>query len=149
MSISLAPPPATQHGADIAAAIDDYIRYAERSLQTETPVGACDRADSNLLETWESYWLQVALPGVETRSLAIDVVGEKVIIGGRQHPAVVETAQPVWYHLPHGEFVRTFAMPGGIDAERAEARYAEGILTVRLPKMDYIRSTPVPVEIAR
>jgi hypothetical protein len=36
----------------------------------------------------------------------------------------------------YGSFVRTVPLPPGLDADRAEARVKDGVLTVKLPKVD-------------
>ncbi len=33
-----------------------------------------------------------------------------------------------------GSFERTFALPDGVDADKIEARFSKGVLTVSLPK---------------
>ena len=33
-----------------------------------------------------------------------------------------------------GSFERTFALPDGVDADKIEARFSKGVLTVTLPK---------------
>ena len=46
--------------------------------------------------------------------------------------------RPAWprrYHERHiGSFERHFALPEGVDADKIEASFKNGVLTVRLPK---------------
>jgi HSP20 family protein len=46
----------------------------------------------------------------------------------------------------YGAFSRSFTLPATVDAEKIKAAYKEGILTVRLPKVE--KAKPKHVEIA-
>jgi HSP20 family protein len=47
--------------------------------------------------------------------------------------------------LDEGSFNRTVTLPTEIDAEGVEARYAEGILTLRLPKAEQAKPRQITV----
>jgi len=49
------------------------------------------------------------------------------------------------YERSYGAFERTFALPGTVDADRIEASFADGLLTVTLPKVE--RARPRQIEI--
>jgi HSP20 family protein len=104
------------------------------------------RIQSNLAETWEAYHLQVALPGVAVGTLRVQAVARKVMVGGTFAARAVETANYLRQELPCGEFTEVFELPGEIDGSQAEAQFSDGILTVRLPKVDYIRPTAIPIQ---
>ncbi len=38
--------------------------------------------------------------------------------------------------MSYGSFVRSFTFPEGIDAERSEAKYENGVLTLNIPKKE-------------
>jgi HSP20 family protein len=103
------------------------------------------RVRSNLLETWESYWLQIALPTADVDTLRVQVVARKVMVGGKFRPPIIETATFLRHELPAGEFAEVFELPGGVDGDRSEARYSDGILTLRLPKLSYLKPKDVRV----
>jgi HSP20 family protein len=45
----------------------------------------------------------------------------------------------------YGSFVRTVPLPAGVDVDRAQARVANGVLTVRLPRVAARRGR-IPVQ---
>ena len=55
----------------------------------------------------------------------------------------------VSYHrkeLPEGAFNRTVTLPTEVDAERVDAKYADGILTLTLPKAEEAKPRQIVVK---
>jgi HSP20 family protein len=102
---------------------------------------------SNLLESWESLWLQVSLPGIEVDSLQIEAVARQLRLRGKRRLPAIEGASTVWHETPAGDFSQVYALPEEVDGDKAEAHYHHGILTVRIPKVAYLRPKAVPVEV--
>jgi HSP20 family protein len=91
-------------------------------------------------ETWEtaiSIVIRVELPGMNVDDLAIDIHGNVLTIRGEKHSGVGQ--QDRQYHLMErafGHFKRNIPLPYGVDSDRAEVTYRDGVLTVILPKKD-------------
>lgn len=96
-------------------------------------------ARSNLIETWGSYVLQIALPGVEPDSVEIEIVARQVTVRGRHHVPDIDGGTDVWRTLPVGQFEQVFRVPAAVDGDRADARFARGILTVRMSKVAHLK----------
>ena len=47
----------------------------------------------------------------------------------------------------YGSFRRAFTLPGYIDAEKSEAEFENGVLTIRLPKREEARPKQIPVRV--
>ena len=94
-------------------------------------------------ETWEtalSVVIRVEIPGVSKDDLAVDILGSVVRIRGEKRSG--EEEHGTLYHLmerAYGHFERHIPLPHGVDAEKAEVSYRDGVLTVILPKTE-----PVP-----
>lgn len=60
------------------------------------------------------------------------------------------TEEPRWYHqeLFWGDFVRTVALPASLEVDRAEATFADGVLTLVIPKVEEARPKEIPVRVA-
>lgn len=90
-------------------------------------------------ETWEtakSVVIRMEIPGMNEDDLAIDIHGNVLRIRGEKRS---EAAQGRRYHLmerAYGHFKRNIALPHGVDAEKAEVSYRDGVLTVILPKTE-------------
>jgi HSP20 family protein len=101
---------------------------------------------SNLLETWDSIWLQIALPGADASSLRVEVVGRKLLIKGKTNIPPIEGATLLRHDLPSGEIFEIFELPAEVDGDNAKAQYRDGILTVRLPQLSYLKPASIPVQ---
>jgi HSP20 family protein len=91
-------------------------------------------------ETWEtakSVVIRVEIPGMDERDLDIDVDGNVLRIRGEKRSGA--TQQRRQYHLmerAYGHFERSIPLPHGVDAEKAEVSYRNGVLTAILPKTE-------------
>ena len=91
-------------------------------------------------ETWEtakSVVIRVEIPGMDERDLHVDVDGNVLRIRGEKRSGAAQQRRQ--YHLmerAYGHFERSIPLPHGVDAERAEVSYRNGVLTAILPKTD-------------
>lgn len=91
----------------------------------------------NVTESDSHYTLRAELPGVGVNDLEITATGRHLTIAGERKLATEDASAR--YHRREregGRFSRALAMPGDIDADRIEARMANGILTLRVPKAE-------------
>jgi HSP20 family protein len=102
---------------------------------------------SNLVETWGHYHLQLALPGVDLSEVEIEIVARTVTVAGAFRLPAVESGDAVWQQIPNGTFRYSFDLPGSVDADNAEATFDRGILTLRMPKVAYLRPSHVPIDV--
>ena len=50
------------------------------------------------------------------------------------------------YERTYGSFCRNFNLPKNVDAEKIEAKYKDGVLTVRVPKVEEAKPRKIEVE---
>ena len=100
----------------------------------------------NLWTAEDSVVLTAELPGIDPEKIDIAVVDDTVTLSGSR---TVEEAPAgaVIHHRErgYGEFSRSFRLPFRIDSAQVDARYANGILEVKLPKAAEDRPRKVPV----
>lgn len=91
-------------------------------------------------ETWEtaqSIVIRVEIPGMKGDDLKIDIHGNSLRIRGEKHSGAARSGRR--YHLmerAYGHFERSIPLPRGVDSEKAEVSYRDGVLTAILPKTD-------------
>lgn len=109
------------------------VCFDERPMRRS--VGWCPVVD--ILETTDAYIFRAELPGVGKDNISVEVAGDYLKISG-QRPSEVDPPLAAYHRIErvHGVFERTFKLRGIIDAEKAEARYVDGLLEVYLPKTD-------------
>jgi HSP20 family protein len=107
----------------------------------ETVTGWVPLADVS--ETDDAYLVEVDLPGVKSKDINIEVVGNELRITGD----VRQTERKGLLRRKQrrvGEFEFRITLPHEVDDDRIEANLAEGALTVRVPKQE-TKSRPVEV----
>ena len=87
----------------------------------------------NIREEDEAYILSALVPGLNAEDLNIQVLDDVVRIEGEYKQ---DETQYLMQELPHGSFTRTLRLPAAIDADSVEAKIADGILTLTLPKVE-------------
>jgi len=98
-------------------------------------------------ETEKELVVEADLPGVKEEDVDVQIEDDKLIIRGeRKHSS--ETKQEDYYHMEssYGAFSRTIGLPSYVDAGRAEAEVKDGILEVRVPKVESKKSKKIAVK---
>jgi len=100
-----------------------------------TPVKTTFTPAASLSEEENAYVLHLMLPGIDANNVDIQASRKAVAISGeRKAPEAVEGVRVLHNDFSYGTFRRVVNLPAGIDHENVEASYADGILTLRLPK---------------
>lgn len=106
------------------------------------PFGAA--SGTNLWETNDGFVVQVAVPGVPADAVQLTVEQNVLTVKGESATKAPENAKPIWQALG-GQTEFRVQIPGEVDSASAEASYADGILTVNLPKAQHIRARTIQV----
>lgn len=88
-------------------------------------------------ETNDEYVLRLEAPGVHKENLDVHLDGNVLTLSGRRElKKEQETEEYIWREREEGKFVRSLRLPKAVDGTRVMAAYENGVLTVRLPKME-------------
>ena len=81
-----------------------------------------------------AYVVQLALPGVDPKKVDVSLMDNVLTVKGERQ-ADHDTAGKDHFvrEVAYGAFQRSFALPEGVDAAQVEAKYANGMLQVRVP----------------
>jgi HSP20 family protein len=94
----------------------------------------------------ESFVITAVTPGLKAEDLKIEILGDVVTLRGEIRPDEHDgQADYLLRELAFGEFQRAIRLPEAVDAEKAEANLANGVLTVRLPKTEDARPKQIKV----
>ena len=79
--------------------------------------------------------LRIDAPGLKSENVSVEVTGHLLIIRGSRSEQYQEK-RTGWYRHERasGSFYRTVPLPGYVDADKIEARYDQGVITVTIPK---------------
>lgn len=89
----------------------------------------------DFVERETGYEVTVELPGLDEKNVEVKVAGDVLTIKGEKAEEKQEAKKD--FHMRErrfGSFERALRMPEGVDAERIEAHFKKGVLTVMLPK---------------
>ncbi len=96
----------------------------------------------NVRDDDDAYVLTAFVPGLKAEDVTIQVLEDVVSIEG-QVPAY--EGELLLQELPSGAFRRELRLPAPLDANAVEAKIADGVLTIRLPKAESARPRNIKV----
>ena len=81
-----------------------------------------------------TYIIQFALPGVDPKQVEVSLMDNVLTVKGERKPDPDTTDKDYFVReVAYGGFQRSFALPEGVDSAQVEAKYANGMLEVRVP----------------
>lgn len=102
----------------------------------------------DLFETDREVVVVAEVPGLRAQDLNVNVRHNVLTIAGRtSEEKEREEATYHWRERRFGSFHRSFQLPAEVDPERARAEYRNGVLEVRLPKVEDAGFKNVRVEV--
>jgi HSP20 family protein len=94
--------------------------------------------------TAEEIIVLANMPGVKPEDVEITIEGDTLTIRG-ERPAPIENVNYVMQERIFGKFQRTLNINIPVDADRAEARYDNGLLTLVIPKAEAAKAKVIQV----
>jgi HSP20 family protein len=89
----------------------------------------------DITEKYNSFEITAELPGMDQKNIEVKLSNGNLIIKGEKKEDKEEKRKG--YHLRerhYGSFERVFNLPKGVDAEKIEASFSKGVLSLSLPK---------------
>jgi HSP20 family protein len=120
--------------------VDDWLQ-AEREL-VWTPAIELEEKDGE-------FKLQIAVPGMDPKDVEVSLMDNVLTIKG-ERKADHDTAGKDYFvrEVAYGAFQRSFALPEGVDGAQVEAKYAKGMLEVRVPAPQAVMPRTIEVKAA-
>jgi len=98
----------------------------------------------NIREEDDAYVLSALVPGLNADELNIQILDDVVRIEGEYKQ---DENQYLMQELPHGSFSRALRLPALVDANSVEAKIADGVLTLTLPKAESAKPKKIQVKV--
>jgi HSP20 family protein len=100
----------------------------------------------NVTQDDDNFYVRAEMPGINAKELQISALRNRVSLAGkRELPKEQERASYHRKERAEGTFNRTLTLPTFIDAERVDAQYTDGILTLTLPKAEEAKPRQITV----
>ncbi|HPL63886.1 MAG: Hsp20/alpha crystallin family protein [Syntrophales bacterium] len=86
-------------------------------------------------ETDEEIKVSAELPGLDEKDIEVTLTGDALVLKGEKKEEK-EEKEGNYYRVERrfGSFRRAVTLPEGIDADKAEAKFEKGVLTINIPK---------------
>lgn len=123
----------------------DLDAMASRLLNQAADMSSAMRAmPMDLFRSGDHYVLLCDLPGVDPGSVDIGVDGRVLTIRA-ERSARSDDVEWLTQERPSGTFVRQLTLGSGLDLDRIEAAYNDGVLSLTLPVADEAKPRRIPV----
>ena len=122
---------------------ESFLR-PERLSGSEGPTPA---APIDVYETKENVVLKAAVPGVKLEDLDVSITGDVLTIKGeyKNEEQKQEGRNYIRQERRYGSFCRQLTLPAAIDADKVNASFEDGVLTLELPKREDIKAKSVKI----
>ena len=100
----------------------------------------------NLYDAGEKYILTAQLPGIGPDEVDLSITGETLTMrGDRKRPEGVSEESYRRQERQFGRWTRTVTLPDRVDGSKVSAAFADGVLTVTLPKAEEAKPRQISV----
>ncbi|MDX1366657.1 Hsp20/alpha crystallin family protein [Pseudomonas sp.] len=89
----------------------------------------------DIAEKEKSFEITAELPGMDEKNIEIKLSNGNLVIKGEKKEETEEKKKDYYLSERHyGSFERIFNLPKGVDADKIEASFSKGVLTISMPK---------------
>jgi HSP20 family protein len=101
----------------------------------------------DMYQTDDEVVVKAALPGFKADEVQINVTGDVLVLRGEMKHAEEKKDQAWHIREQHwGSFERSIALPTDVRADKANADFENGILTITLPKAEEVKPKTITVK---
>lgn len=123
--------------------LDDWGYPRRGELQEGLFSPQCEISES------KSFFLvKMDAPGMTKDQLKIDLHDNTLTLSGErreEHKEDDKDRKTHFSEVKYGSFMRIFTLPKPVDAERVEAKYEQGVLSLLIPKSETARTRQITI----
>lgn len=125
---------AAERNPDIWSAFDDFFSSRFGDLPTTSELNNFS-PDVNVKETDDAYTVEAELAGLNRDDIDIEIRADLLVLKGEKK-SFKEDEKDNYYHMERrfGSFYRSIPLDTEVDESKCEANFADGLLTINLPK---------------
>jgi HSP20 family protein len=97
-------------------------------------------------ENDDHYLLSMEIPGIPRDQIKIECVDNQVTISGERRKENRKTENGRSYsERQYGKFYRSFTLPAGVNADKVEAHFEDGVLRIYVPKAESAKPRQIKI----
>lgn len=128
------------HGSSSLISLQDRMNDLFNNFFSDIPImpelGLMNRFPSiSVSETSKSITIKAELPAMDEKDIKVEINKDRITISGEKRTEINEKEES--YHiceLSYGKFSRSIGLPFDVDANKAKASFAKGVLTIEVDK---------------
>jgi HSP20 family protein len=110
------------------------------------PLSAANLA-IDMFETKDEVVVKAALPGVKPEEVEVTITGNTLTIAGESNEeSEVKEKDYIRKERRFGSFTRSVTLPNGLKADKAEASFENGVLTLKVPKSEEVKPKSIKIK---
>lgn len=101
----------------------------------------------DLSESKDAFVVKMEIPGLDAKDVKISLQDQILTISG-ERKREEEKKDERFYRMErsHGAFVRSVRLPSQVDEKKVEAVFANGLMTITMPKTETGKGFVVPIK---
>ena len=136
---------------DAVSLRDAMSRLFEESIvhpMTGWPAtGRTEALAVDMYETDDAIVVKSAIPGIKSDELDVSISGDTLTIKGEtKAEEEIEEGNFIHRERCYGSFCRSLTIPLSVVADKAEAEFEDGVLTLTLPKAEEVKPKAIKVK---
>ena len=103
---------------------------------------------TDMYETKDDLFVTFELPGVREKDVNVSITGDMLTVKGERR--FERDVQEEGYHRlerVYGKFERSIPLPIAVQPEKVKATYRDGVLEIRLPKVEEVKPKEIKIEV--
>jgi HSP20 family molecular chaperone IbpA len=129
---------------------------SEKDLQKTQNTAATERIRNvktfvprvDIYETREALFLIADMPGVDDKTVDVELEKNVLTISGRVEDGKVKDHNLVFSEYEVGDYERAFTLSDEIDREKIKATVRQGVLRLELPKAEKVKPKKITINAA-
>ena len=134
---------------DVMSFRDVMDRMLEEGLfRTPVPFGLWGEGTLavDMYETEDSVVVKTTIPGVKAEEIEVSVTGDTLTIKAEtKEEQEIKRENYLRRERRYGSSCRSVTLPGGLETEKADADYSDGVLTLTFPKAEELKPKSIKI----
>jgi HSP20 family protein len=122
--------------------VEDFLNGLPKSFSDDFAGNGTVFIPVNISETNAAYQIEVVAPGMDKNDFNVNVEKNILTVSGeKKNDLNDQNEKQIRQEFRYRSFKRSFTLDETIDAEKIEAKYLNGVLTINLPKREEVKAS--------
>ena len=128
--------------------LENFFNEIPTFFKDDLGTTAKDFVPVNVKQTMDAYQLEVVAPGFEKNDFNVNIDKSILTISAEKKTEVKdENEKQIRKEYSYRSFKRSFTIDEKVDAEKVEAKYVNGVLTLNLPRKEEVKASAKEISV--